>query len=81
MLCHRRQKEFVPSDLHPAALILRALAVPFFYLFLPRTPELRTEFVASYCRSCRQQLNFCFFFAAFVVVAVAAAFVVLTVIK
>jgi hypothetical protein len=71
MLCHRCKKDFAPSDLHPPALHLRVLAAPFFYLFLLRTPELRTEFVASYCRPCRRQLSFCFFFAAFAVVVVA----------
>jgi hypothetical protein len=73
--CHRCRQEFDERLLAPPSLWLRTLAGPFFYL-LPSSTELRQEFVASYCPFCRRQLNFCFFFVAFMVVLFAIAMVI-----
>ncbi len=65
MLCKRCGRDFDMSDLRPPSLILRLLAAPFFLPFLVKSGVLRQEITAYYCRPCRRQLSFCFFFGAF----------------
>jgi hypothetical protein len=66
--CQRCRKPFDRADLRPVSLIMRLFAAPAFLFFMVHSGTLRREFVALYCRPCRRQLNFCFFFMAFCVV-------------
>jgi hypothetical protein len=68
MHCQRCSQEFPDAELMPPSTILRVLALPFFAMFLLRSRAVGGELTALYCRPCRRQLNFCIFFAAFLVV-------------
>lgn len=70
MHCQRCSKEFPDAELKPPSRILRLLALPFFAICALSPGALSHELMAHYCRPCRRQLNFCIFFAAFMVVAI-----------
>lgn len=68
MQCQRCLKDFPESELKPPSLLLRLLTAPFFLVFGLRNKAVGGELLASYCRPCRRQLNFCLFFVAFIIV-------------
>jgi hypothetical protein len=77
--CSRCKQNCDPAELRSPPALLRALATPFFGLFIRRSPELRSELVAGYCHSCGRQVNACLFFAAFMVVMFVIALTVVSI--
>jgi hypothetical protein len=66
--CQRCGKHFDRTDLRQPSLILRLIAAPALFFFVIHSGLVGGEVMALYCRPCRRQLNFIFFFLAFCVV-------------
>lgn len=79
MRCSRCREEFSSEELRPPSALLRVLAWPYLYLMHSRVAQ--GEMNASYCKTCRRQMNVCLLFLGFLVLLFGIVLIVQSIIR